>query len=366
MQVNDNEAKANTDSLPRSPGSRGLILGILRNERTPVSGETIAARIGVSRVAVWKSIQKLNEDGYRIASSPAGYLLEQDLPDSLYPWEFGMTGGSFRYREVTDSTMNRAREAALSGAKAGSVETAGSQTAGRGTGSRPWRSAPGNLLFTLVTRPDLDAYRLHRQVIAAQCAAARAIRSVTGKPAWTAWPNDILAPTGDGHAGKAGGILAETLVTGNSLAFVNLGIGINTGSLPPVEGTAAIRSGRRELLAAFLAEMGRLDAGESDLVGLWESLCPAVGRIVQWRPNVTAQRPAQTGAAPASPGGDTEAGDRCDRPVLSGIFTGLDGAGWAVIVPEDSDFAHAAVPDIPSRFHFYPGSISLIHKGDFA
>jgi biotin-[acetyl-CoA-carboxylase] ligase BirA-like protein len=231
--------------------------------------------------------------------------------------------------------MNRAREAALTGASDGLVITAGRQSAGRGTGDKSWESPEGSLLFTLITRPRLDAADLHRQVLAAQCAAVRAIRSVTGREAIPAWPNDLLVETDQALSwGKAGGILAEALVSGNSVNFIDIGIGINTGSRPAARGSASISAGRRALLTSFLGEAAHISSESSDLVPLWNSLNPAVGRPVTF----------------------TRRGNAASE---SGIFRGVDRSGWAVIVPER---------DAPDSFdhHFPPGTISIQKKGNIA
>ncbi len=52
-----------------------------------VSGEQISRMAGVSRTAIWKDIQHLRADGYKILSQPhAGYRLVGS-PDRLIPQE---------------------------------------------------------------------------------------------------------------------------------------------------------------------------------------------------------------------------------------------------------------------------------------
>lgn len=315
--------------------TRSRILDILKNSAIPVSGEAAANALGISRVAVWKAVRSLVEAGYPIQSSPSGYLLADDDGDRLLPCEFGDEEARFRHWENTDSTMNRAREAALAGAADGLVITAGRQSAGRGTGEKAWESPEGSLLFTLISRPRLDAADIHRQVLAAQCAAVRAIRSVTGRDAIPAWPNDLLVKTDQDHSwGKAGGLLAEAFVSGNAVSFINVGIGINTGSSPAVSGSASISAGRRALLAEFLAETARMTPDSPDLVPLWNSLAPAAGRPVTF---------IRRGSA----GPET------------GIFRGVDRSGWAVIAP------HGDAED-SFGYHFPPGTISIQNKGSIS
>lgn len=301
---------------------RTLILDILRNGQNPVSGEAIAAAAGISRVAVWKHIRMLKEAGYGIESSPAGYRLAGDLADSVRPWEFGTRERFISYFEETDSTMNRAREEAFSGAESGRVILAEKQSSGRGTGSKSWISPEGGLFFTIITRPALSGAYAHRAVIACQCALVETVRTLTGAPVAAGWPNDVRTPEG-----KISGILAESFHSGNSIVFQNLGIGVNTGGKTGKEGLAAVNSGRRDVLAGFLELFKSGDAESGSLEARWAALCPDVGRKVYY-----------TLDADGSPG--------------SGMFTGIDRAGWAVLTDEDG-----------TEKRFPPGSIHIQHKG---
>jgi BirA family transcriptional regulator, biotin operon repressor / biotin---[acetyl-CoA-carboxylase] ligase len=100
------------------------ILAALREEKGVVSGEVLSGRLGVSRVAVWKHIQKLRDAGYDIRSTAKGYRLHAS-PDIPYAWEFpGRTPG-VRYVERTSSTMDLARDLARKGAPGFTVVVAG-------------------------------------------------------------------------------------------------------------------------------------------------------------------------------------------------------------------------------------------------
>ena len=57
------------------------ILKALRNTEGFVSGQQLCEKLGVSRTAVWKGIQKLKQEGYTIeAISNKGYRL-LEAPD---------------------------------------------------------------------------------------------------------------------------------------------------------------------------------------------------------------------------------------------------------------------------------------------
>lgn len=306
--------------------TRNLILEILRNSHGPVSGETIAQEAGISRVAVWKHVKTLNDSGYAVESSQHGYRLKKDLVDSVLPWEFGDRECKICYIEETDSTMNRAREEAFSGAEDGLVVLAEKQSAGRGTGKKSWISPEGGLFFTLITRPSLHSAFAHCEVIACQCALVETLRKLTGEEVFAGWPNDIRT-----RDGKISGILAETFSSGNTVVFQNLGIGVNTvggSSHAGRSGLAAITSTRRAVLNGFLDAFASADAVREDLESRWAALCPDVGRDVSF--------------------------DRDDgAPSGSGFFTGIDRAGWAVIREESG-----------SECRYPPGSIHICHKGD--
>lgn len=320
---------------------RSRILSLLKASEEPLSGERIAATVGVSRVAVWKHIQALERHGYRFESSNRGYLLAEGPEDSLQPWEIGLSQGKVTHFNETDSTMNRALEAALEGAPSLSVFVSEVQSAGRGTSGKAWESPPGGLFFTLLTRPGLEPHRYFRSVIAAQCALVEAVRETSGIEARALWPNDIVIPGPKGFL-KAGGILCEHLVSGNGIRFLNLGIGVNTGHAPETPGTASVSSGRKRLLESFLRRQAQWDPENPELEKRWALLAAGLGRPLRWRLR------GQEGT------------------LLEGKLLGIDGWGHAVVQPvagsscrgaasESDTFANTALP---------PGSASIIDKGN--
>lgn len=324
MQVNSSK-KTQTQASPDTKSStRSRVLEILRSEQTAVSGETIAEALGLSRVAVWKAVKSLNEAGYRVSSGPDGYALASDRLDSLQPWEFGKHESLVKHYDEIGSTMDKARDEALAGCEDGLVVLAERQSAGRGTGGKTWVSPAGGLFFTMVLRPHLGSAWCNRLVLSAQLAMVDAIRSVSGLEAFPGWPNDILLPEG-----KAGGILAETLSSGNRLEFLNLGIGINTNA-SAAPGSASIPAGRKELLDAFLSAFRAAErefdpfAGDDSLLRAWNARCPVAGKTVGFLA-----------------GGNAE----------SGLFWGIDAAGWAIVERNDE------------TIHCPPGSIALRNKG---
>jgi BirA family biotin operon repressor/biotin-[acetyl-CoA-carboxylase] ligase len=57
------------------------IIDMLNQAGGVVSGETLSAELGISRVSVWKHIKGLVQSGIPVVSSSKGYRLPRD-PDS--------------------------------------------------------------------------------------------------------------------------------------------------------------------------------------------------------------------------------------------------------------------------------------------
>ena len=113
------------------------ILAALRSETGHVSGQELCEKLGVSRTAVWKEIQKLRMEGYQIeAVSNKGYHLTE-APDVLNEEELSSlrktawAGKEIVYYDVTDSTNIQAKRLGEEGWPHGTLVVAGRQEAGR-------------------------------------------------------------------------------------------------------------------------------------------------------------------------------------------------------------------------------------------
>jgi BirA family biotin operon repressor/biotin-[acetyl-CoA-carboxylase] ligase len=255
---------------------KSAILQMLRNPGGDVvSGSALCARLGTSRVAVWKHIHQLQTSGYPIESTSRGYRLKSS-PDALYPWEFPGREDRVVYLPETPSTMDVARAMARNGCPAYTTVVAGRQTQGRGRMRRKWVSRVGGLYFTLVVRPRLPLAWSSRVNFLASLTLARILRERYAIDAGVKWPNDILV------AGrKLCGLLSEMETEGEEVGFINVGIGMNVNNMPPAEvdpPAVSLRQvlGRRvlrqELLAAFLDAMeARVEAEP------WEAV------IAEWK-----------------------------------------------------------------------------------
>ena len=131
--------------------SRRTILKLLQeNEGQFVSGERISEEMGITRAAIWKSIDALRKEGYEIESkTKLGYRLVAS-PDKATAENVGaristkIVGRSIVYFESIDSTNNYAKQAALQGGEDGLVVIANEQTGGRGRSGNSFLRCPTN------------------------------------------------------------------------------------------------------------------------------------------------------------------------------------------------------------------------------
>lgn len=201
-----------------------------------ISGEALAARLGVSRTAVWKAMGQLRAQGYLIESvTNKGYRLSsQSDVLSVAGVEKYLKEQSLSVQVVdrVDSTNAAIKRMAAEGAPHGSVLIANEQSAGRGRMGRSFFSPPGTGIYmSLLLRPHTDAQRATLVTASAAVAVAEAIEHLAGEPAQIKWVNDVLF-----HGRKVCGILTEAAMDFESgmIDYVVPGIGVNTAV--PAEG----------------------------------------------------------------------------------------------------------------------------------
>lgn len=218
--------------------------------------------------------------------------------------------------DTLDSTNEEATRLARDGAPAGTVVWALKQTAGRGRAGRNWASDPGNLLFSLLLRPEMGPAVAAQLSFVAALAVGEAVAEVLprGVDLRYKWPNDLLL---DGR--KVAGILLESAgATGCGLNWLIIGWGLNIASFP--ETTAGYP-------ATSLADVGVTGVGPGDMLArvvrrfdLWQT---------RWRTEGLAavrgawlERAARVGE---------EITVRLPRDRLVGRFRGLDEDGALIL-----------------------------------
>ncbi len=206
----------------------------LLSDRQVHSGASLAARLGVSRTAIWKQVRRAQDKGYDIETLKGrGYRLvdKVDLldPASIRTLLPDAQAGRVEIQvfESLDSTNAEvARQRAATPASADMpvlVCIADTQTAGRGRRGRPWQSPPGQNLYLsmgLTLRGGFAALEGFSLVIGA--AIADALEALAVPDIGLKWPNDILL---DGA--KLAGILIELQGEMEGSVQVVAGIGLN-------------------------------------------------------------------------------------------------------------------------------------------
>lgn len=264
-----------------------------------ISGEEIAARLGVSRTAVWKHIRALKAAGYEIEShARKGYLL-LEAPDLLLPQEIQpmlrtrVIGKKMIYYEEIPSSNNAAKQLALNGAEDGTVVVAEAQGAGKGRLSRGWYSpARKGIWFSVVLRPPFLPQDAPKCTLMAAVAVVRAMKDM-GFPVGIKWPNDIL----DNKGRKLVGILTELSAEMERINFVVIGTGINVNLWPEdfpediqeiATSLAMLRGGkvdRAELFARVLEALDELylnveEKGFEAILDEWRRYSVTLGQEV--------------------------------------------------------------------------------------
>ena len=282
----------------RQSASKTAILTALREKRTPVSGEKLGLKLGMSRVAVFKHVLSLREAGYTLTSNRHGYrLVESGIPP-LNTWEF-QTAEQITVMDAVSSTMDEAHRRAGNGDTDDFVLAARTQKSGRGRLGREWKSPAGGLWATRVIHPGGSSLDFQKYVMGAAAGLAHHLREKMGLDAKVKWPNDVLI-----NARKAAGILGEARLSGDRIVYLALGMGLNVNNDTPPDGIALRRlTGREEdrriLLRGWLASsdalMSSAEFRERGHPGWWNTIMEGRGRKAEITAGGVRRRGTATG-----------------------------------------------------------------------
>jgi BirA family biotin operon repressor/biotin-[acetyl-CoA-carboxylase] ligase len=193
-----------------------------------VSSSSLTSKLDVSRMAVFKHVQRLRALGYAIEASPRlGYRMtartdrpiEQEVVPRLHTQ---VVGSEYQYVDSIASTNNflrRHHENFLDGA----TLVADRQTAGRGRLHRQWHSPAGtNLYFSVLLRPAVTPALAPQLSLVVASAVLASVHEEGCADAVVKWPNDILW-----QGRKLVGILCELEAETDAIHAVVLGVGMN-------------------------------------------------------------------------------------------------------------------------------------------
>lgn len=190
------------------------------------SGSELGEALGISRAAIWKRVQRLEEFGLALESVKGkGYRLAQPV-DLIDPHSLQVALGDqaqLHYQWVTEST--NADALAIKGpVRCPLVFVTECQTAGRGRRGRQWQSPfAANLYFSIRFPVSGGFAALGGLSLAVGVAVAQALQELDAQlPVTLKWPNDLLI-----NGAKVGGVLIELAGEMDGQVDVVIGVGVN-------------------------------------------------------------------------------------------------------------------------------------------
>lgn len=196
------------------------------------SGADIGRLFGVSRAAIWKVIQKLEQNysltvfavkgkGYRLPQ-PLELLDKKNIVDNLLKKTLKQMKEFEIFFDI-DSTNHYLNIKSLEGAPSAYVVLAEQQTKGQGRRGRTWVSSFAcNLTLSILWRFQLGPAQLGCLSLFVAVAIVRALNKLGIKDVGVKWPNDIYW-----HNKKLAGILLEMRGEANGPSAVVIGVGLN-------------------------------------------------------------------------------------------------------------------------------------------
>ena len=215
------------------PAAEHVIIRDLLAKKTGwISGNVLAAKLGISRVAVWQHMEKLRAAGfsfearrargYRLKGQPAtlhGDLIEAQL--KVAPRNF-----SLLLLDQVDSTNEEAARQLGAGRPVPFAVLARCQSLGRGRFGRSWHSeSRGNFYASFAFRPRVSPDHMQTFTLWMGLNVCELITRFIGIAPGIKWPNDILF-----EGRKAGGMLTEARVDADQIRDLVFGLGLNVNA----------------------------------------------------------------------------------------------------------------------------------------
>ncbi|MBQ2712716.1 MAG: biotin--[Clostridia bacterium] len=253
------------------------------------SGQRIADRLGVTRMAVSKAVKRLNEHGVRVeAHGKGGYtLLGEDGSYNAYTLQMllhqeGAGSLNVLFEESVCSTNALAKSADMQ------VDFIVSkrQTAGRGRLERSFSSEEGGIYLSMIARPVGKTVEAIPFTVIAAGVAVREVLKLFGVDASIKWVNDVKV-----NGKKVCGILSEAVTEGQMLSRVVVGVGLNVNNTLPdeLQSVAASLTEYRlklplvaaRLMRCLLQRVNEALRGETaEILSLYREGCETLGQTV--------------------------------------------------------------------------------------
>ncbi|GAB4167105.1 MAG: biotin--[acetyl-CoA-carboxylase] ligase [Rickettsiaceae bacterium] len=204
---------------------------LLKNMPSYVSGSVLAKTLKMSRVSIWKRMEKLQKQGILFhAVKNRGYRISE-VPKSIHP-DFLSAHIRLKKRqcplffyEEIDSTNLEAQRKLADGCSAPSLVIAKKQSAGRGRLGRQWAASDeGNLYMTFACRPNQAPERMQLFTLWGAVSICSFLNEL--HPGFKIkWPNDIIF-----EGKKLSGILTEAQIEADQMSSLVFGLGLNVNS----------------------------------------------------------------------------------------------------------------------------------------
>lgn len=213
-----------------------IILEALLNQRDQfVSGNHLAERLGVTRPAVSKKLEKLRKQGFVIdVVRNCGYRISCE-PEILhtgllrYYLQLVTTPMDVLCFPVIDSTNSEAERQYTDGRRGPFAVAANTQTKGRGRLGREWHSVSAeNLYLSVLFEPTRSPAKLRNFTLWAGIYICRELQKcIPNATLKIKWPNDLYCENR-----KFAGMLTEAKIDTENLHSIVFGVGINVNSNP--------------------------------------------------------------------------------------------------------------------------------------
>jgi BirA family biotin operon repressor/biotin-[acetyl-CoA-carboxylase] ligase len=215
------------------PSAEHVILReLLARDPNWVSGAALAAKLGISRVAVWQHMEKLRAAGFTFEAQRArGYRILARPPTLYAPLietqlKVRPRNFSLLILDTVDSTNDEAARQLTAGRPTPFAVLARRQLHGRGRFGRVWHSeASSNLYASFAFRPRAEPERMPTFTLWMGVNICELLANFASVTPGIKWPNDILF---DGR--KAGGMLTEARVDADQIRDLVFGLGLNVNS----------------------------------------------------------------------------------------------------------------------------------------
>lgn len=278
----------------------------------PVSGPDLAARMDVSRAAVWKAVESLRDAGFSIDGGSEGYAVQDTPPYGGPAIAYDLDAPfTIDYHDQLGSTNERARKLASAGDSNVAV-IADEQTTGRGRLGREWSAPSGGIWLSALQRPDVSPAHAPAFTLAAAVATTQLCREA-GVHAHIKWPNDVIVGEYDDDDGqthrsrkmqttnsgeavsdtprsgrKLAGILTEMEGEADRVSWLVVGIGVNANidaEVLPADATSIRHEAedidRRRFLQALLEQFAELCEDLEAVIPAWREYASTLGSRVR-------------------------------------------------------------------------------------